>query len=560
VFLTIAEIALWIALPVSIWGGVLAFLGAKWKEEGLARAGEWTLPAVAALLVVASVGLAWALLGDRFEVAYVHAHSSRNLEPWLKVGALWVGRQGGLLFWLLCLALVAWPAARNTGREDEGGAPWLVGTLLGFLAFLLAVTLFLAPPFQELEVLPPQGDGLAPRLQSGWLLVQGPLVFVGLAVATLPCARALGALLSGRVEGSWTFDALRWLRVGWLLLTGGILAGMRWAWESRGWEGSWVLDPVENGTLITWIVAGVLLHLPWARRKGGGEGAPPPGTATLALLCLLFLTTIPSALLLGSAPSGSGFPHPGDARVATAFAAFVTVAGGGLLVLVLWRLPAIRSGTDRRAPGPAASRTRLGERLAHGGAVVLALGLLGGIFVTEVEEFLLPGEAVEVASPLGGIYSLTYQGLSTHQGRNAWHLIGLLTVRREGRPVGSLTPERLGVFIPPGPVPRPDARSRHPLESVQAVMVELDEAVGTGNVPEHQGATFRIRILPLAPWIWYGGAALLLGGILTLGPGRSRRPFPGEGGEATLPSIGGPGAHPPEPRRGSDPLQRDAPS
>ena len=91
-FLTIAEIALWIALPVSIWGGVLAFLGARWKEEGLARAAEWTLPAVAALLLVASAGLTWALLGDRFEVAYVHAHSSRNLEPWLKVGALWAGR------------------------------------------------------------------------------------------------------------------------------------------------------------------------------------------------------------------------------------------------------------------------------------------------------------------------------------------------------------------------------------------------------------------------------------------------------------------------------------
>jgi cytochrome c biogenesis factor len=560
VFLTTAEIALWIALPVSIWGGVLAFLGARWKEEGLARAGEWTLPAVAALLLVASAGLTWALMGDRFEVAYVHAHSSRNLEPWLKVGALWAGRQGGLLFWLLCLALVAWPAVRSADRDGEGGAPWLAGTLLGFVAFLLTVTLFLAPPFEGLEGSPPQGDGLAPRLQSGWLLVQGPIVFLGLAVATLPFARALAALLSGRVEGRWTLDALRWLRIGWLLLTGGGLAGMRWAWESGGWEGSWVLDPVENGTLIPWLVAGVLLHLPWARRRGGEEGAAPPGTATLALLCLLFLTTIPAALLMGSAPSGSGFPHPGDAVVATVFAAFVAVVGGGFLVLLLWRLPAIRTGPDRRAPGPEVPRSRLGEQLTHGGAVVLAIGLFGGIFVTEVEEHLLPGEAVEAASPLGGTYSLTYQGLSTHQGRNAWHLIGLLTVRREGRPAGSLTPERLGVFVPPGAVPRPDTRSRHPLESVQAVMVELDEAVGTGNVPEHQGATFRIRIVPMAPWIWYGGLALLLGGILSLGPGLPRRPFPGGGGEATLASFGGPGAHPPEPRQGSDPPQRDAPS
>jgi cytochrome c biogenesis factor len=561
---TLAETALWIALPVAIWGGALTFLGAKWSEEGLARAGEWSLVAVLALVLVGAGGLTWALLADQFELAYVHDHSSRNLEPALKVGALWAGRAGGLLTWILCLTAAAWLALLAARREGDGSAPWLAGTMLSVLAFLLAASLFLAPPFQGLEALPPGGEGLDPRLQSGWLLVHHPLVFLGFAAAFVPFARALAALVSGRLDGSWARAGRRWVRAGWLLLTAGILSGMAWAWESRGWEASWVLEPLENGTLIPWLVAGLLLQIPWARGTEGGAHTARTGPWTLGLLCLLFLSTVPAALLMTSAPSGSGLPHPGDGLVAGVFMGFVGVVGSAFLVLILWRLPAIREAAAEppagaEAPGTEASGTRLGGWLAHGGAAVLLVGLLGGAFATEVEEHLVPGQSATVASPLGGEYTLTYQGLSTHQERNAWHLIGLLTIRRDGRPVGSLTPERLGLFMPPAQVLRPGARSRHPVETLQAVMVELDQAVGTGNLPEHQGATFGFRVVPLAPWIWYGGVALLLGGLITVvGAMTPPRPaFPPGDEEPTLSRAGASGDRSPGRAGGPSPTSPD---
>ena len=116
----VGEFALWIALPISIWGGVLAFLGGKWGRGDLVLSAERSVYAVFLLVLVASAGIVAAFLGDRFEYWYVANYSSRNLETSFKISGLWAGQRGSLVFWALNLsffsALAVW-FNRRKNRE-----------------------------------------------------------------------------------------------------------------------------------------------------------------------------------------------------------------------------------------------------------------------------------------------------------------------------------------------------------------------------------------------------------------------------------------------------------
>ena len=46
----------------------------------------------------------------------------------------------------------------------------------------------------------------------------------------------------------------------WAMLTAGIVLGGWWAYMELGWGGYWAWDPVENASLIPWLVATAALH------------------------------------------------------------------------------------------------------------------------------------------------------------------------------------------------------------------------------------------------------------------------------------------------------------
>ena len=108
----IGELALWISLPVAIWGASLAFIGGRQNRGDLVLSAERTVYAVLGLITLSSLGLIEAFLNDRFEYRYVANYSSLDLPTFYKVSGLWAGQHGSLLFWLLLLcgfsALAVW--------------------------------------------------------------------------------------------------------------------------------------------------------------------------------------------------------------------------------------------------------------------------------------------------------------------------------------------------------------------------------------------------------------------------------------------------------------------
>ncbi|MDH5591184.1 MAG: c-type cytochrome biogenesis protein CcmF, partial [Gemmatimonadota bacterium] len=99
----LGEFALWIALPVAIWGATLGYVGGRTQRGDLVLSGERSVHAVTLLLAIAAAGVMAAFLGDRFEYWYVASYSNRELETFYKVSGLWAGQRGSLLFWALLL-------------------------------------------------------------------------------------------------------------------------------------------------------------------------------------------------------------------------------------------------------------------------------------------------------------------------------------------------------------------------------------------------------------------------------------------------------------------------
>lgn len=190
------------------------------------------------------------------------------------------------------------------------------------------------------------------------------------------------------------------------------------------------------------------------------------------------------------------------------------------------------------------NRQRWGGYVVHVGVVIMFMGFAGAAYDVEVTQNLGPGESMTIASPFGHEYTLSYQGLSTHQDPNMWRVIALFSVARDGRDIGTMTTERQMIIAPPQPITEVGIRSTFS-EDLYVILSALDQEVGIGNAPQFQRATFRVMVNPLVPWIWYGGLIIALGTLIALWPGAgvpTRRVAPAQGHPG-----GGPASGEPEP-------------
>ncbi|HCO12554.1 MAG TPA: cytochrome C biogenesis protein, partial [Gemmatimonadetes bacterium] len=243
----LGEFALWISLPIAVWGMVFGYVGGRTLRGDLVLSAERSIYIVFVLLLVASLGVGAAFLGDRFEYWYVANYSNANLELFYKVTGLWAGQRGSLLFWALLLALFAVITVVTNRKKHREFMPYVTAVLQTILLFFIVVLLFAdVNPFEKLAFTPADGRGLNPQLQNYWMTIHPPTLYLGFTAFTIPFAFAVAALLNGRLDARWIQLTRRWILTSWLFLSVGIVFGMRWAYEELGWGGYWFWDPVEN--------------------------------------------------------------------------------------------------------------------------------------------------------------------------------------------------------------------------------------------------------------------------------------------------------------------------
>lgn len=251
----IGTIFLAISLVFALLAAMIYGCAGKALEAQAVHWGRLALAGACLGAVLAALDLFYLILGDHFEIAYVASYSSRDLETLYKVSAFWAGQQGSLLLWLLIHALASLYLCRRENMTAEGL------TVYSVLEGLLVILVLAKSPFEPSAASVQDGVGLNPLLQDPWMAVHPPIIFIGYALLAVPFAYAMGALIRGGARQDWLEPARRWALLAWGFLGAGVFIGGYWAYKVLGWGGYWGWDPVENSSLVPWLLAGAFVHV-----------------------------------------------------------------------------------------------------------------------------------------------------------------------------------------------------------------------------------------------------------------------------------------------------------
>ncbi len=233
--------------------------------ETARRAGIATFAAV----LLAAVVLVVSAFQDNFTLAYIFHHSNRALSGPYKFAVLWSGQEGSLLFWALLLSAYGF-VLRLRYKTDPRLFAYASVVLAGVQVFFLSLVNFAALPFAILEgPLRADGSGLNPLLQYPEMVIHPPMLYLGYVGFTVPFAFALGALIMRYPGEKWIQITRRWTMVTWGFLTCGVFLGSHWAYSVLGWGGYWGWDPVENASLMPWLIGTAFLHSVMMQEKRG---------------------------------------------------------------------------------------------------------------------------------------------------------------------------------------------------------------------------------------------------------------------------------------------------
>ncbi len=205
-------------------------------------------------VVLSSVFLYYHLLTHSFEYAYVAHYSSSTLPMIYLISSFWAGQEGTFLLWALMVAVMGVVLIKKQGITS-GHAPALVSLYIAFLHLLMLVK----SPFEVTATVPADGQGMNPLLQDPWMAIHPPILFVGYAAAIFPFALAMSGMATRNYD-AWKKFGFRWTLFSALTLGAGIIIGAFWAYEVLGWGGYWGWDPVENSSLVPWLVLLALVH------------------------------------------------------------------------------------------------------------------------------------------------------------------------------------------------------------------------------------------------------------------------------------------------------------
>ncbi len=175
------------------------------------------------------------------------------------------------------------------------------------------------------------------------------------------------------------------------------------------------------------------------------------------------------------------------------------------------------------------NRRRYGGYVVHLGIVTYMVAFSGLAFKKQLEASLKPGQSTTMIDPYGRQFTFTHLGISQYDRLNRFVTAASVEVRRDGKRIGVMSSERrqyVDSFDRPTFQPSTEAAIRStPLEDLYIVF--------GGAVGNSEEAVYRFTINPLVWWVWYGGAILVLGGVIVMWPGSGptkaslRRALPG---------------------------------
>lgn len=264
--------------------------------------------------------LFYMLFNHFYEYSYVWQHSNNSMPMQYIMSCFWEGQEGSFLLWSF------WNVVLGNILRKTMDAKWEAPTMAVFAlvqVFLASMLLgifigdyklgtnpftllrenpdFANLPFVQMENYLDKldGRGLNPLLMNYWMTIHPPTLFLGFASTLIPFVFAIAGLWK-RDFTTWQKPALTWTFFSIMILGTGILMGGAWAYEALSFGGFWAWDPVENSSLVPWLVMVGAGHVMIINKNKGGSLFMTHLMAISSFLLVLYSTFLTRSGILGT--------------------------------------------------------------------------------------------------------------------------------------------------------------------------------------------------------------------------------------------------------------------
>jgi len=313
--------------------------------------------------------LLYFILTHQFQYTYVWNYSSTDLPTPLLISTFYAGQEGSFSLWTLYTSIIGIILMQYTSRKNyEVEVMFVWSLILSFLLLMLLVknpfafiwdtfpkdllhsgsipaevsnALWIDPVRRIWAQIPVEGRGLNPLLQNYWMVIHPQILFTGFSSMAVPYTFAVAGLLRRDYQG-WVTVAKPWTVFGAAVLGTGIILGGYWAYETLGWGGYWGWDPVENSSLIPWLVSIASIHTMMAQRRSGTFVRTNFLLSILCFVMVLYSTFLTRSGVLGET-SVHSFVDPGNWAYWLLLAVIFVfgVFGFGLLLRRMRQMPRV---------------------------------------------------------------------------------------------------------------------------------------------------------------------------------------------------------------------------
>lgn len=275
----IGHLAVVLSFTASILSAIAWYFSHEKNDEGWAKIARLAFH-THTLMVLTIIGTLFFIIHQHmFEYHYAWQHSSTDLPVYYMISCFWEGQEGSFLLWIFWQTVIGNIMLYTSGIWTRQVMAVLMLSQVVLTSMLLGVEVFgykigstpfellrnamsNAPLFSQPNYLSriTDGNGLNPLLQNYWMVIHPPTLFFGFATTIVPFAFAIAALWRKDFT-NWLKPALPWALVSVMVLGTGIIMGAFWAYESLSFGGYWAWDPVENASLIPWLILIAAVHV-----------------------------------------------------------------------------------------------------------------------------------------------------------------------------------------------------------------------------------------------------------------------------------------------------------
>jgi cytochrome c-type biogenesis protein CcmF len=278
---------------------------------------SFTIHSISVIGIAAT--LFFMLFNHFYEYSYVWQHSNNEMPLEYIMSCFWEGQEGSFLLWSFWNVVLGNILRKTIDAKWEAPTMAIFALVQVFLASMLLGVYFgdyklgsnpfillrenpqfADMPFVQMEnyLAKLDGRGLNPLLMNYWMTIHPPTLFLGFSSTLIPFVYAIAGLWK-RDFTTWQKPALTWTFFSIMILGTGILMGGAWAYEALSFGGFWAWDPVENSSLVPWLVMVGAGHVMIINKNKGGSLFMTHLLAIASFLLILYSTFLTRSGILG---------------------------------------------------------------------------------------------------------------------------------------------------------------------------------------------------------------------------------------------------------------------